>query len=140
MADGATVAAPELERWTRALLEAAGLEPGAAATVAETLIDTSLRGVDSHGVARLPVYVERLRTGVLNARPRPSVASRDGAIAVVDGDQGPGQVAAVFATDLSSRSRASTASAWWRCGAAPTSARRRSTRGAPPTRGSSRWR
>ena len=62
---------------------------------------TSLRGVDSHGVARVPVYAERLRSGVLNTRPRPSVARRDGAIAVVDGDSGPGQVAAVFATDLS---------------------------------------
>ena len=47
------------------------------------------------------MYLERLRTGVLNPRPQPSVARRDGAIAVVDGDQGPGQVAAVFATDLS---------------------------------------
>jgi ureidoglycolate dehydrogenase (NAD+) len=85
----------------RALLEAAGLEAPAAATVAETLIDTSLRGVDSHGVARLPTYLERLRTGVLNPRPRPSVLRRDGAVAVVDGDRGPGQVAAVFATDVS---------------------------------------
>jgi ureidoglycolate dehydrogenase (NAD+) len=85
----------------RALLEAAGLEASAAATVAETLLDTSLRGVDSHGVARLPAYVERLRTGVLNPRPRPSVLRREGAVAVVDGDQGPGQVAAVFAADLS---------------------------------------
>jgi ureidoglycolate dehydrogenase (NAD+) len=100
-ADGATLAAPELERWTRALLEASGLEPEPAATVAETLVWTSLRGVDSHGVARVPVYAERLRSGVLNTRPRPSVVSRDGAIAVVDGDYGPGQVAAVFATDLS---------------------------------------
>ena len=62
---------------------------------------TSLRGTDSHGVARLPVYIERLRTGVLNARPRPSVLRRAGAVAVVDGDQGPGQVASVFATDVS---------------------------------------
>ena len=62
---------------------------------------TSLRGVDSHGVARVPVYCERLRTGVLNASPRPSVARREGAVAVVDGDHGPGQVAALFATDLS---------------------------------------
>ena len=52
-------------------------------------------------MARLPVYVERLRAGLLNPRPRPSVVSRDGAIAVVDGDHGPGQVAALFATDLS---------------------------------------
>jgi LDH2 family malate/lactate/ureidoglycolate dehydrogenase len=90
-----------LERWTRALLEGAGLEAEPAATVAETLVWTSLRGVDSHGVARVPVYAERLRTGVLNNRPRPEVVRRDGAIAVVDGDHGPGQVAAVVATDLS---------------------------------------
>ena len=69
--------------------------------MAETLVWTSLRGTDSHGVARLPVYVERLRGGVTNARPRPSVARRDGAVAIVDGDGGPGQVASVFATDLS---------------------------------------
>jgi LDH2 family malate/lactate/ureidoglycolate dehydrogenase len=62
---------------------------------------TSLRGTDSHGVARVPIYCERLRSGALNGRPRPSVARRDGAIAVVDGDQGPGQVAALFATELS---------------------------------------
>ena len=52
-------------------------------------------------MARLPVYVERLRDGTVNTRPRPSVARRDGAIAIVDGDRGPGQVASVFATDLS---------------------------------------
>ena len=62
---------------------------------------TSLRGTDSHGVARVPIYVERLRGGVLNPRPRPSVVRRNGAVAVVDGDEGPGQVAALFATDLS---------------------------------------
>jgi ureidoglycolate dehydrogenase (NAD+) len=62
---------------------------------------TSVRGTDSHGVARIPIYVERLRAGVLNPRPRPSVVRRDGAVAVVDGDEGPGQVAAAFATDIS---------------------------------------
>jgi len=38
---------------------------------------------------------------VINTRPRPSVVRRDGAIAVVDGDRGPGQVAGLVATDLS---------------------------------------
>jgi LDH2 family malate/lactate/ureidoglycolate dehydrogenase len=85
----------------RELLEGSGLEPEPAATVAATLIWTSLRGVDSHGVARVPVYAERLRTGVLNTRPRPRVVRRDGAVALVDGDHGPGQVAALVATDLS---------------------------------------
>jgi len=95
------VPSPELERWARELLAAAGLEAGAAETVAHSLVDASLRGVDSHGVARVPVYVARLRTGAINARPRPRVLRQDGAIALVDGDRGPGQVAGVVATDLS---------------------------------------
>jgi ureidoglycolate dehydrogenase (NAD+) len=95
------IQAPALERWVRALFEAAGLEAAAAATVADTLVETNLRGVDSHGVARVSDYVARLRAGGLNLRPEPRVISQDGAVAVVDGDNGPGQVAGVLATDLS---------------------------------------
>ena len=69
--------------------------------MAASLVWTSLRGTDSHGVARVPIYVERVRGGIINNRPRPSVVRRDGAVAVVDGDHGPGQVASVLATDLS---------------------------------------
>ncbi len=101
MGAAVTVAAEDLRPWVGALLEGAGLEPEPAATVAGLLVETSLRGTDSHGIARVPVYVERLRAGVINARPRPSVARRDGAVAVVDGDHGPGQVAGLLATDLS---------------------------------------
>jgi len=96
-----TLRAEALQDWSAALLLSAGLEQDAAATVAGTLVATSLRGVDSHGVARLPIYVERLRAGVLNGRPRPKVDRRDGAVAVVDGDGGPGQIAGLYATDLS---------------------------------------
>lgn len=96
-----TLDVPALQGWSSALLAAAGLEPAAAATVAGTLVATSLRGVDSHGVARLPIYVERLRAGVLNGTPRPRVDRRERAVAVVDGDGGPGQIAGLFATDLS---------------------------------------
>jgi LDH2 family malate/lactate/ureidoglycolate dehydrogenase len=95
------VQADALREWATGLLAAAGLEADAAATVADTLVATSLRGVDSHGVARLPIYVERLRAGVLNGRPRPRVERRDGGVAVVDADGGPGQIAGLFATDLS---------------------------------------
>ena len=37
----------------------------------------------------------------MNGRPRPTIEKQHGAVALVDGDQGPGQVAGVFATDLS---------------------------------------
>jgi ureidoglycolate dehydrogenase (NAD+) len=95
------IEAEQLERWVRELLAAAGLQAGAAAVVADSLVDASLRGVDSHGVARTTIYVERLQAGGLNADPHPKVLRREGAIALVDGDDGPGQVAGVFATDLS---------------------------------------
>src|SRR6185503_14564461 len=41
--------------------------------VAETLVESNLRGVDSHGVVRLPHYAKRLRNGTVNPRPRISV-------------------------------------------------------------------
>ena len=85
----------------RALLEASGLEPAVAETVAVSLVHANRRGVDSHGVARVVVYSERLRRGRMNTRPAPRVEREHGAVALVDGDQGPGQVAGVFATDLS---------------------------------------
>jgi ureidoglycolate dehydrogenase (NAD+) len=95
------LSAGALTAWSCALLEAAGLEAPAAALVAETLVEASLRGVDSHGVARLPIYAERLQAGLMNPRPRPRVESETGAVASVDGDHGPGQVAAVLAMEHS---------------------------------------
>jgi ureidoglycolate dehydrogenase (NAD+) len=91
----------DLERWSQALLEASGLEPAAAETVALSLVHANRRGTDSHGVARLPTYAERLRAGTMNRAPRPRVEREHGAVALVDADRGPGQVAGVFATDLS---------------------------------------
>ncbi len=101
MARVRTVRAERLTAWSIAMLEAAGLEPAAAEVVAATLVEASLRGVDSHGVARLPIYAERLQAGLINPRPRPRVERREGAVACIDGDHGPGQVAGVLAMELS---------------------------------------
>src|SRR3546814_3511008 len=51
------------------LFEASGLEPDAARTAAKILVDADLRGVWSHGVARVSMYRERVRCGVAKARP-----------------------------------------------------------------------
>ena len=124
----------ELERWTQALLEASGLEAAAAETVAVSLVDANRRAVDSHGVARVPVYCERLRAGHTNGRPQPQVERADGAVALVDADQGPGQVAGVFATDLSIELAAATAWASSPCTARATTAPPATTRSAPRRR------
>ena len=85
----------------RDLLVGSGLRADAAATVATALVAASRRGVDSHGVARVPIYAQRLRAGLVNGDPHPEVVARHGATALVDADHGPGQVAGVYATDLS---------------------------------------
>ena len=48
------------------ILQAAGLQSDHAATVAEMLVWADARGTSSHGVARLPFYVELLRSGQMN--------------------------------------------------------------------------
>src|SRR3954451_22769944 len=84
---------------TRALLAAGGSEPGEAATVAEHLVEANLRGHDSHGVGMLPHYVRNLREGKLHPNRHASFERRDGALAVVDGGMGYGQVIAREGTE-----------------------------------------
>ena len=68
-----------------------------AATAAAALVRANLRGVDSHGVARLPMYCERLRRKVTNARPNLDSMRVAPAVVQVDGDNGLGLVVGKFA-------------------------------------------
>jgi ureidoglycolate dehydrogenase (NAD+) len=89
----------KLVSFTAACLEKLGLEPGDARFVAETLVAANLRGVDSHGVVRLPHYATRLRNGTVKPRPRISVRRTAPSAAVVEGDAGMGQLVAARAMD-----------------------------------------
>ena len=62
--------------------------------VADSLVEADLRGVSSHGVVRVPTYVAGLKNGSINPRPRLDVVVDLGPRAIVDGDDGMGQVAA----------------------------------------------
>jgi len=55
----------KLTEFTAACLEKLGLAVADARLVAETLVASNLRGVDSHGVVRLPHYAKRLRNGTV---------------------------------------------------------------------------
>ena len=70
------------------IFAAAGCSPEEAARVAGSLIDANLTGHDSHGVARVPRYVEWLRTGECEAGQTIRVVSEAGALAVLDGRYG----------------------------------------------------
>lgn len=81
-----------LHRFIEQLFIVAGLEDEAAATVAANLVAASLRGTDTHGVFRAPVYLKRLRLKLNNPRPDIKISKTSFAAAHVDGDNGMGAV------------------------------------------------
>jgi len=93
------ISPPALTQFCVSLLTAAGMREPDAATVAAVLVDTSLDGIDTHGISRLPIYISRLRNGRMNPRPNPAVERTAPAIAIVDGDNGLGQLVSVLAME-----------------------------------------
>jgi LDH2 family malate/lactate/ureidoglycolate dehydrogenase len=87
-----TVHPDELHRYGSAILTFAGLPEPDASVVADALVDANLRGIDSHGVTRIPIYVDRLRSGLVETRPDIRIVSEAGGVLVVDGGNGMGAV------------------------------------------------
>jgi LDH2 family malate/lactate/ureidoglycolate dehydrogenase len=63
-----------------------------ARTTAEILVSSDLRGIPSHGVARLPRYVTGIEKGVMNPSPKITTVHETPISAVIDGGDGLGQV------------------------------------------------
>lgn len=87
------IAAPTLEAYAAALLAAGGFAPGHAAETARMLVWANLRGVDSHGVLRIPRYVEMVELGLVNPAAEIRQVAGRGAVVVLDADRAPGAVA-----------------------------------------------
>lgn len=58
-----TFSAEKLTEFATRLLTAGGIGPDEAAVIAESLVDANLRGYESHGLMRVPYYVERIKKG-----------------------------------------------------------------------------
>ncbi|MGI6574862.1 MAG: Ldh family oxidoreductase [bacterium] len=61
---------------------------------ADILAAADLRGIDSHGVARLDIYAKRLKLGLMKKTPEVKIVEERGGAVVIDGDNGLGQVVA----------------------------------------------
>ena len=81
-----------------AVYAGAGMPEADARLVADTLVQADLWGHQSHGVLRLGWYLDRIRTGVMQPVTTPEFVVDAGAIAVMDGHDGVGQVLAMRAT------------------------------------------
>jgi LDH2 family malate/lactate/ureidoglycolate dehydrogenase len=71
-----------------------GVSPENASVVADCLVQADLRGVDTHGINRIPSYMERVRQGVLDAKASPVLNQLTPVVAQVDGKNGFGFLAA----------------------------------------------
>ena len=73
-------------------LQGVGVPDEDARTTVEILLWADLRGVSSHGIQRLLMYIPRIRKGLMNPRPRIEVQSPAAALRIVHGDDGLGPV------------------------------------------------
>ncbi|MDK4740247.1 Ldh family oxidoreductase [Rhizobium sp. CNPSo 3464] len=88
-----------LKDFSAGLLEAGGFSPAYARQSAELLVWGNLRGADSHGVLRIPRYLEMVELGIVKGGAKPKVAREFGAIARIDGDLVPGASGMSMASD-----------------------------------------
>lgn len=102
----------QLESFTKSVFLKMGCPEPEAATAAGVLLSADLRGVDSHGVARLVGYVRLWEAGRINARPDIKVVHETPGTAVVDGDSGLGLVVAPAAMKIAIE-KAKTAGTGW---------------------------
>ena len=94
------VAPDPLEAMTAGIFEAAGTPADLAAEVARHLVSANLAGHDSHGVIRIPAYLQQIESGRLAADGRPVVVHETAATAIVDAHRGFGQVGAAHALQV----------------------------------------
>jgi ureidoglycolate dehydrogenase (NAD+) len=92
MADEVRIGADELKAFAADVLNAAGCTREGADSWADMLIWANLRGADSHGVLRLPRYLEYLQEGTVDPNGAMKIARSDGALVVLDAGRTPGSV------------------------------------------------
>ena len=94
------VALDDLRSLMRELLIAAGCDNPNAETSAEVFLEADLRGVGLQGLDHMSTMINGLRCGRIKGDGKPRVVKEGTAYALIDGDAGPGQVAAIAAADL----------------------------------------
>lgn len=87
----------DLQRYAAALLAGGGFGCKQAEQTAEVLVWANARGVDSHGVLRIPRYVEMVEAGTIRPDAEPVVIERKAAISVLEAGRTPGAAAMIAA-------------------------------------------
>ena len=104
--------AKRIENFITAVLVALGLPEADARTCGARMTESDLRGVDTHGIFRLPHYYQRIRGGAINLKPLVRPVRENAVTALVDGDNGMGHVIMTKATELAMQKASESGMAW----------------------------
>ena len=102
----------QLFDFTKSVFKSIGCSEQHADTAAQTLLAADLRGIDSHGVARLSGYVRLWEVKRVNANPEIKIIHETPSTAVVDGDSGLGLVIAPYAMNIAIEKAKSVGTGW----------------------------
>jgi LDH2 family malate/lactate/ureidoglycolate dehydrogenase len=89
-----------------------GVPKGDAEQAADVLARSDLRGIDSHGVARLHTYFDMLAMGRINPKPNIKIVREKAGVATVDGDNGLGLVVGPKANEIAMEKAEKCGSGW----------------------------
>src|SRR5688572_16842793 len=101
-----------LRQFTIAVFKHFGVPDGDAKLAADVLMKSDLRGIDSHGVARLHTYFEMLELGRINPKPKIKIVREKSSVATIDGDNGLGLVVGPKANNIAMDKAAQFGSGW----------------------------
>ncbi|MET0697606.1 MAG: Ldh family oxidoreductase [Acidimicrobiia bacterium] len=101
-----------LVAFSRDVLVAVDALPEHAEVTARRLLEADLRGRTGHGLIRIPQYVMRIEAGGIDLRPEISVLRETPVSALIDGDNGLGQVVMTLAAETAMTKAAESGMAW----------------------------
>lgn len=90
----------KLKELSKEIFRKLGLETKEAEIISGVLIEADLRGISSHGIARLPIYAKRIKLGLVNPRPQPKILKENETSALLDADNGMGHIASYKAMEI----------------------------------------
>ncbi len=97
---GIRVAPAQVRAFCTEALEATGVPAQDAAVVAANLVEAELRGLSSHGVSRLGIYIDNLLKGNYNPRPDIKILQERNSTMLIDGDFAVGAISGTRAMSL----------------------------------------
>lgn len=94
-----TVSAEQLRRQLAAIFTAWGFDPAHIDDIVTLMVESDLRGIDSHGVGKIKLYEKHFHEGRINPTPKLRLVGDLPALALVDGDNGMGHLSSKFAME-----------------------------------------